>query len=215
MNGTELVNAVLRRLREDEVSDVNTNAYSKLVLDFVNEAKREVEDAWNWNTLLTTIQVTTVAGSARYELTNAGVRYRTASVYNQTDKNYLLRKPHVEMTDLLLGSADTGSPRYYDYNDTNDLTGQPYTDIYPIPDGEYLINYNLYIPSPDFTLGTEILQVPNTPVILGAYAKAIAERGEDQGRTHGEVIQAYTLALGDAIAIDNSNTIGEDTWHYV
>lgn len=213
MNGTEAVNAVLRRLRESEVSAANSNSYSKLILDFVNEAKREVEDAWNWNTLLTTIQVSTVDGSSRYELTNSGVRYRTHSVYNQTDTHYLVRKTHTEMTDLILGNPHRGSPLYYDFNDTNPLTGDIYVDIYPEPDAVYLINFNFYLPNADFTTGNEVLQVPTMPVVLGAYAKAIAERGEDQGRTHGEVMSAYSQALGDAIAIDNSNQLGMDTWH--
>ena len=38
-----IVNEVLRRLREDEVSAVANTAYSKMVGDFVNDAKRIVE----------------------------------------------------------------------------------------------------------------------------------------------------------------------------
>ena len=47
MNYLSLVNSVLRRLRETEVSSVADNAYSKLIGDFVNDAKRQVEDAYN------------------------------------------------------------------------------------------------------------------------------------------------------------------------
>ena len=46
-----LVNDVLSRLRESEVTSVSDNTYSSLIGRFVNEAKREVEDAWNWNRL--------------------------------------------------------------------------------------------------------------------------------------------------------------------
>ena len=43
MTYLDLVNNVLRRLREDEVSSVSESSYSKLVGDFVNDAKQFVE----------------------------------------------------------------------------------------------------------------------------------------------------------------------------
>lgn len=51
------------------------------------------------------------------------------------------------------------------------------------------------------------------PIILGAYAKAVAERGEDQGRTSGEMLQQYQSALADAIGLDIARNWGEDVWH--
>ena len=67
-----LTNDVLSRLRESSVTAVSANDYSTLVGKFVNEAKREVEDAWNWNRLRTTITVNTVADSYNYTLTGGG-----------------------------------------------------------------------------------------------------------------------------------------------
>jgi hypothetical protein len=46
MTYLQLVNKVLTRLREDTVSTVSQNTYSALVGEFVNDAKRLVEDAW-------------------------------------------------------------------------------------------------------------------------------------------------------------------------
>ena len=45
MTYLQLVNSVLRRLREDEVDTVDQNSYSKLIGEYVNDAKRAVEDA--------------------------------------------------------------------------------------------------------------------------------------------------------------------------
>jgi hypothetical protein len=59
MTYLQLVNSVLRRLREDEVSSVSQNSYSKLIGEFVNDAKRSVEDAYDWTALRTTLTVTT------------------------------------------------------------------------------------------------------------------------------------------------------------
>ncbi len=42
-----MVNDVLTRLRESTVSSVTQNDYSSLIGSLVNDAKREVEDAWN------------------------------------------------------------------------------------------------------------------------------------------------------------------------
>jgi len=53
MTYLELVNNVLRRLRETEVTTVQSTAYSKLIGDIVNDAKRLVEDAWDWKVLNT------------------------------------------------------------------------------------------------------------------------------------------------------------------
>ncbi len=57
MTYLNLVNNVLRRLREEEVTSVQGSTYSKMVGDFVNDAKRMVEDAWDWSALRTTPQL--------------------------------------------------------------------------------------------------------------------------------------------------------------
>ena len=43
MTYLQLVNSVLRRLREEEVSTVGQTSYSKLVGEFINDAKRTVD----------------------------------------------------------------------------------------------------------------------------------------------------------------------------
>ena len=51
MTYLNLVNNVLRRLREEEVTSVSSSTYGKMVGDFVNDAKRIVEDSWDWSAL--------------------------------------------------------------------------------------------------------------------------------------------------------------------
>jgi len=212
MTHIELINAVLRRLRESEVVTPSENSYAKLIGDFVNETKREVEDSWNWNVNMTTIQINTEDGVARYEVTDSGNRYVVINIQDETNNGTLSRETHQAMTNNLLFNPAYGYPSSYDFNDKTS-SGDTYVDLYPIPNGVYTINFNMYVPQPNFSTGNELLEVPSWPVILGAYAKAIAERGEDQGRTHGEVTKAYTDALSDAIALDNANTLGEDIWY--
>ena len=59
MNYLDLVNDVLIRLREDEVTATTDTPYAKLIGKFVNDAKRTVEDAYQWNALSETLTVTT------------------------------------------------------------------------------------------------------------------------------------------------------------
>ena len=64
----DLVNDVLVRLREAQVSSVSQNGYSSLVGALVNDAKREVEDAWNWDVLRDTVSFTTQQGTFNYNI---------------------------------------------------------------------------------------------------------------------------------------------------
>jgi len=64
MTYLELVNDVLVRLRETAVSTVSETSYSSLIGKFVNDAKRQIEDAYAWNVLGTTITLSTTAGGA-------------------------------------------------------------------------------------------------------------------------------------------------------
>ena len=70
MTYLNLVNNVLRRLREDTVSTVSNDTYSTMVGDFVNDAKEMVESAWDWSALRTTsgspLTITTSAGDFTY-----------------------------------------------------------------------------------------------------------------------------------------------------
>ena len=71
MTYLELVNKVLRRLRESEATTVggtgNVNVYPRLIGDYVNEAKAQVEAAWDWSALRTTLTLVTTANTFNYE----------------------------------------------------------------------------------------------------------------------------------------------------
>lgn len=215
MTYLQLINAVLRRLREDEVTDVEQSAYVKLIGDFINEAKREVEDATNWVQLRSTIQIVTEPEELRYNLTGAGHRYRILQVLNDTEDYELKLAPSRWMTNKLIGSGDPvfGKPQYYDVN--GNYQGSPNVDLYPAPDAEYAINFNMVIPQPNLAVGDDVLIVPSEPVILGAHMKAISERGEDGGQSFGEVMGYYHSSLADAVAIDANKVPYEQYWEVV
>ena len=84
MTYLQLVNSVLRRLREDEVTTVAQTSYSKLIGEFVNDAKRTVEDSYDWTALRTTLTVSTTADTFNYVLTGSQNRMKLLDVVNDT-----------------------------------------------------------------------------------------------------------------------------------
>jgi len=215
MNYNNLVNAVLRRLRETEVSSVGDNAYSKLIGDFVNDAKRQVEDSYAWNALSDTLTAVTTADIFNYVLVGSGQRFRIVDVINDTEDFNLKYQTVQEMNRLfLMTSSEKGSPRYYNFNGT-DVNGDTQVDLYPIPDGVYNIRFNVIKPQPKLVADNDMLLVPEEPVIFNATARAMAERGEDGGIQSNEMYAIYNQSLADAIAIESSRYEEEGQWFSV
>jgi hypothetical protein len=213
---TQIINKVLRRLREDEISSPTDSTYATLIGDFVNETKREVEDAWKWNALRQQIQVTTAASTNGYSITGAGKRFKFIDqkrrLYDATNNGYIWPGESAVLKRNLLTDASTGLPMKY-YIEGVDASGDPKVYFYSLPDGVYTINFNVVVPQADLSASSDVLTVDEWPVVLGTYAKAIAERGEDSGRTSGEAMNRYATALSDAIAIDSALAHKEDEWY--
>ena len=211
----DLINEVLVLMREDEVATLNQTSYSKLVGRFVNQAKREVEDAHKWNVLRTQIQVTTAAGSNNYVLMGAGKRWKLQdplfSVYDATNKNFVKKVNSQWAKRQLLQGTDTGFPCFW-YTEGQDASENPRVYFVSEPSGVYTINFELVVPQNDFTADGDIISIPHEAVVLGAYARALDERGEDQGQSYQKAVSEYQLAANDAIAIDSSKQVGEDEW---
>jgi len=212
MQYIQLVNSVLRRLRESEVSSVTDNSYSKLIGDFVNDAKRQVEDAYNWNSLSDTLTATTVAGIFNYVLQGSGQRFRMIDVINDS-KDYVLKNATTAYMNrlFLVTNGNSGQPMYYNFNGT-DANGDTQVDIYPIPDAAYNIRFNMILPQSLLSNNADVLKVPHEPVIYLAYAKALAERGEDGGLASNEAYALYKQSLSDAISLESGRYIEEQEW---
>lgn len=208
----QLVNNVLTRLRETEVSSVQDTPYSSLIGVFVNDAKREVEDAYEWNALSTTIVIPTVAGQRNYTLTGSGERFRTSDVINDTDDFPMRQAPQVWLNrQYYISSVQNAAPCYYSYNGVT-AGGDTKVDLWPQPDAVYQLRFDLTIPQLDLSANSDNLIVPAHLVQLLAYAKAIGERGEDGGTAFGEVFQQYRLALADAIALEANRYNDQVVW---
>lgn len=215
MTYLELVNDVLVRLRDDEVSNVSESAYSKLIGKFVNDAKRQVENAYNWNALSDTLTFTTTSGLFNAVLVGSGQGFRLLEALNDTSDWFLEYMPSSEITRrfLLQGTTPTGAPTHYNFNGVNE-DGDTQVDVYPVPDGVYNLRFNIIKPQPALSANTDRLLVPSEPVVLGAYARALAERGEDSGILSSEAYALFKQELADAIANEGNRYPEELVWTF-
>ena len=209
----ELVNETLVRLREPEVTAVTDNAYSKLIGRFINDAKRQVEDAYTWNALSETLTVTTSANLFNYVLTGIGQRFKVIDVINSQSDWFLNYETTRKMDELFLNSGTVlvGAPDRYNFNGV-DNNGDTQVDLYPIPDGVYDIYFNVIKPQAEFTAASTQIKVPSEPVIFLAYAKALNERGEDNGLNSVEAYELYRQSLSDHIAAEANRYPEELIW---
>ena len=212
MNYLQLVNAVLRRLREDTVTTVNESDYSVLIGDYVNDAKRLVEDAWDWSALRSTYSIDTVAEQALYPLEGFGVRSKILYIHHE-DEEYELRQNSLEQIRRLNLNVDDNSGKiiYYALEGV-DANGDAQLRLYRTPDAVYNLSVYTVLRPEDLINDTDKLLVPYNPVIQLAYAYALRERGETGGISSGEQAVYAGNYLNDAIALDANLRPEETIW---
>lgn len=217
MTYLQMLNKVLLRLREDTVTSVADSSYSQLLGEFVAQAVSEVEDAWDWNVLRNTIQITTAADDFNYSLTGAGQSFKVFSVHEDTEDYDLRKGTYNQMNHWLLNDdRDTDQPMYWDING-KDSNGDPVVNFYPVPDAVYKVNFNLKIKtdlSAD-TVGTTDIETPWLPIVLRATMLAVEERGDDQGLSLEFLQNQFDKALGNAISYDAALHEDETVWEVV
>jgi len=219
MTYRELINEVLIRLREDTISsdwsgainDSSTvSAYHKVIGSLVNDAKRGVEERHDWLNLRETVNISTVNGTKNYNLSSGqeikildAVNNNTGLHLNQVSKQYI--------NTVKYPTDDTGEPLYYGFNGS-DSSNNLKVDLSPVPTEAHTISFDIIKFQDKLTSASTVLKVPEQPVILGAWARAIAERGEDGGTQSSLMAQEANEALKQAIILDSGNTKYESDW---
>lgn len=217
-----IVNRVLIRLRESEVASFDDTEYAKLVLQLVNDAKREVEDAFNWDSIKKTVTVNNVASTSALSVTDGvgsdtTARTRIVEIYNNTTDNYLTMTTREHIRRMAYDDTTEQEPTYFSM-DGIDANQNVQIQLHPIPDGVYDLKITCYSPQEDLTGETDQLIVPWHPVYLRALTLALRERGDDEGYSFGEAFQEYMVALNDAIAYEQRQKFvdtGEGDWHII
>jgi hypothetical protein len=219
MTYLELVNKVMRRLRESEVDTVqgtgNSNSYARLIGDFVNESKSQIEVAWDWSALRNTLTVTTSLNVFNYELNGAKSNSKFLDIWNDTSNIEMQMKDSRWFTqEFLMADPQVGIPNFYNFNGVSS-DGDIQVDIYPIPDGVYALRFNLTQRNVPLSADTDTTVLPTRPIILLATAMAIEERGEDGGQQSMNAYAAAQSALADEIAMDAARHPEDTIWYSV
>ena len=111
----QMVNRLLRRLREDTVTATTDNSYATLLAEIVADSYEEVLDEHKWESLKHRVHVDVASGTSKYRLdakVSGGGNIRNSDV----------RTPSVD-SELLFLNGD--QPEVYVYDDDNDDSPTP------------------------------------------------------------------------------------------
>jgi hypothetical protein len=204
MTYLELVNDVLVRLRETTVSTVSETSYSTLIGKFVNDAKRQIEDAYAWNVLGTTITLSTTAGTYSYALTGAGQKFQVIDVINVTSNIGMKNIDFASMNRKQNFSTPvSGIPSEFAFDGVDGSYDTKVT-LYPRPNGVYSIPFSLAVPQATLSSDSTVVLVPDVLVVQNAYSRSLVERGEDGGLSSSEAYLLYKSMLSDYIALEGT-----------
>ncbi len=241
----DLINKTLRGMRQfsmiiPSATDSTTDEYLLMILQFVNEAKEEIEESgWPWQALRQTVTVTTVASQADYDLTTAG----DADV-DTTDRSRLLYETQVggyATENFRLN--DNSLPQVFDVTDAgeyrlkertveamermhfmdNDETGDPtyfairsdgdslYMKVWPTPDSARTLKLRIYVPQAELT--SSDLTTTLTIPSRPVWTKALFKANEERGSELGKPGSSLYIAYMDAHgrAVANEQTPADAT----
>ena len=126
----DIINEVLRRLREDQMTDWSGNLssangptdYHKMVGDFVNDAKYEVEHYWDWQVLRVTSAISTSDGVMSYSLLGAGRDFKVLDVIDTSTGTILNQMSSADINTRVFPTANIakGEPSSYGFNGIDD-----------------------------------------------------------------------------------------------
>lgn len=219
MTYREVINEVLIRLRETPIASdwsgsINNSStvsdYNKVIGALVNDAKRSIESYHDWQILRETVNITTVADTKNYSL-SSGQEFKIIDVINNATGNELLQVSRAYLNRERYPTASTGEPHYYGFNGA-DSSNNLKVDLSPTPSKAETISFDIVKYQDALTTASTVVKIPTKPLILGAYARALSERGEDGGTQSSIAAQEAASAISQAIMMDAGNTQFESDW---
>ena len=217
-----LINEILIRLREETITsdwsgDINdattVTDYQKVIGSLVNDTKRSVESYHDWLVLRQTVDIDTVAATKNYNL-SSGQEFKVLDVVNNSTGHQLTQVTRHYLNSIMYPTDPTGEPTYYGFNGA-DASNNLKVDLSPIPTAAQTISFDIVKYQDELTEAATVISVPSKPVVLGAWARAIAERGEDGGIQSSIAAQEATNSLNQAIMIDGGNAKYESDWYII
>ena len=220
MTFRELINEVLIRLREDTIAtdwsgNINDSTtvtdYQKVIGSLINDSKRNIESYHDWLILRETVDISTVSGTRNYNLAS-GQEIKILDVVNQTDGQRLSQVPKQIINNAKYPSANNGDPIYYAFNGA-DSSNNLKIDLEPIPEAVHTLSFDIVKYQDPLQTAATNLKLPDKVVIIGAWMRAVAERGEDGGTQSSVIAMEYKEVLNQAIILDSGNTQYESDWY--
>ena len=220
MTYRELINEILIRLREDIIltdwsGNINESTtvtdYQKVIGAMINDSKRSVENYHDWLVLRETKNISTVSGTKNYNLAS-GQEFKILDAINNDTGTQLAQVTRSYLNKTMYPTDPTGEPMYYGFNGS-DATNNLKIDLSPIPTKAETISFDIIKAQDDLKTSTTVMKVPTKPVVLGAWARAISERGEDGGTQSSIAAEESSQALKQAIMLDSGNTQYESEWY--
>lgn len=220
MTFADLINKVLRGLREDTITTSLAEPYVALVAQIVNEAKEDIEDLGPWYALRTVVSDTLTIGVNTLSFT-ADTDERSYLLYNDsgepeayvtTNNNWhrLQVIPQAEMDALWIYSPNQPDANLV-YVSFSRAAGGMTATFFPAPDQAYTTKFTWVVPQAEFTVYSDVLSIPGSPVWREALVRAMEERGEEfAGPLDGARARA-AKALSNAMVRD----FGADSYTFV
>ena len=208
----QAVNGVLRRLRENEVSSVTQTAYSKLIGDFVNDARDYVEGRYNWIGLEEIVEITSSQGTDEYTVDGAGDQANITAVVDDTNNRTLrfMENDKIQQ-EKQLNQPDESAPTHWTVSGQAS-DGDPLLTLRPTPDAAY--TFRVYTDKTGVTLtdDEDTIPVPPNLVIQLALALARGERGETGGATDLNTFPLADIYIQNAIIIESAKRPDNQMW---
>lgn len=213
----ELVNDVLRGLREEVVPTWTSNPYARMIAGYVNAVKEDCEAAWHWHDLRHDVEVNAVPPQTVYDLTDTTGRTVVLAAYNQTHNVPLQRAGWRDAKHALYGGGGSPVPVVRRYAvDSTLSTPDRFLRVRLLdpPTAAQTLQFTCYTPSPVMSSDSSPLAVPalRRVIVEGAIARARHERGEDGGGTADQQAAVFRQALADAIAVDSRRDASDLVW---
>jgi len=219
MTFREAINEVLIRLREDTIAsdwsgDINDSsdisAYQKVIGSLVNDTKRSIESYHDWLVLRETADIATVASTKNYSL-SSGQEFKILDVVNNSTGTQLIQVSKAYLNNIRYPTDPTGEPLYYGFNGA-DATNNLKIDLSPVPTEAQTISFDIIKYQDELTEAATVIKIPTKPVIIGTWARAIAERGEDGGTQSSIAAQEASNSLSQAVMVDSGKVQYESDW---
>ena len=219
MTYRELINEVLIRLREETIAtdwsgNINDSTtvtdYQKVIGSMVNDAKRSIESYHDWLVLRETVDVSTVAGTKNYNL-SSGQDFKIMDVVNNATGNQLVQVSRAYLNREKFPTDSSGEPHYYGFNGA-DSSNNLKIDLSPVPSKVEVISFDIVKYQATLQTASTVVKIPVQPLILGAWARSISERGEDGGTQSAIAAEEASNSLSQAIMVDSGHAQFETDW---